>query len=528
MGPVAAQAIPQLDHALRDTESKGFALVHYVCRPGDDAAKALGDIGLAAVSTLLKALDDPNPVVRARAAQQLGRIPDAAEQTIGPLMGRLADESANVQKAAIRALGTLGKKASAAAPRLIPFLFTSPADASVVETDEANAYQLCSEAAEALEDMDMVESQVVPVLLSELQRGDMINPQAIPIIGKYPSRSTELLLLLRTQLMQKKVEAACALAALGENDADIQAVIASNLLFNGQVSGLAGIGLCELLAHGHTLSEQAKERLLECSKAEVVPHPIYAALLFCRPDDQATWDSYLRVMQDRHLFVSGFEVAYSERAVQNLIGHASIRSALLAALKDDRSLLGTCFLAPRVLIANGQHLDEAFACLESVFDRNQSSDFGDLADFLGRQPRSVQATSLLKILVSCHEGYIVHGDLYGNGGEFRVVGDRAAMALARHGSHRALTACLEDPDPQVRLRAVKALRYCGPEAVSDQLLAMATDINADVRRQVVRTLGFLASENPTLTDRVKPVLVTALKDRRRCVSGEAERALQVR
>ncbi len=41
-------------------------------------------------------------------------------------------------------------------------------------------------------------------------------------------------------------------------------------------------------------------------------------------------------------------------------------------------------------------------------------------------------------------------------------------------------------------------------------------------------IGFLASENPTLTDRVKPVLVTALKDRRRCVSGEAERALQVR
>lgn len=88
----------------------------------ETAAKALGRIGQAAVPQLSQALDDPNPLVRRRAAEILARIGPDAKDAVPALIRALGDRDEEVRKAATRALGEIGPGAADAVPVLIEVL----------------------------------------------------------------------------------------------------------------------------------------------------------------------------------------------------------------------------------------------------------------------------------------------------------------------------------------------------------------------------------------------------------------------
>jgi hypothetical protein len=95
-----------------------------------DAAKdALGRIGAAAVPALVNALHDPDPAVRLKAIEVLGRMGDDAAPAVPDLIGLLNDANPDVQKAATRTLGRIGPAAKAAVPALMQKLFEPPGPA---------------------------------------------------------------------------------------------------------------------------------------------------------------------------------------------------------------------------------------------------------------------------------------------------------------------------------------------------------------------------------------------------------------
>jgi hypothetical protein len=92
-----------------------------------DAAKdALGRIGAAAVPALVNALHDPDPTVRLKAIEVLGRMGDDAAPAVPDLIRLLDDPNPDVQKSATRTLGRIGPAAKAAVPALMQKLFASP------------------------------------------------------------------------------------------------------------------------------------------------------------------------------------------------------------------------------------------------------------------------------------------------------------------------------------------------------------------------------------------------------------------
>ena len=121
---------------------------------------------------------------------------------------------------------------------------------------------------------------------------------------------------------------------------------------------------------------------------------------------------------------------------------------------------------------------------------------------------------------------MVDGDFYGNGGEKRIVGDRAALALVRHNEVSALSNALGSDNAMVRIRAVRALGACGVQAITPKLVELAKDSEASVRKEVIRTLGKIGREHPEIRDELRPILEVATKDGRRSVSDEAVRMLK--
>lgn len=82
------------------------------------AADALAKIGVAAVPTLLEALENKDPTVRARAASALARMGPTASSAVPALTKALSDPDEDVRRNAARALGQMGPAAESAIPAL--------------------------------------------------------------------------------------------------------------------------------------------------------------------------------------------------------------------------------------------------------------------------------------------------------------------------------------------------------------------------------------------------------------------------
>lgn len=88
----------------------------------ETALDALGRIGEPAVPPLIQSLDDPNPLIRYRAASVLARIGPDAYEAVPALVRHLNDVDFSVRREAARALGQIGPLASEAVPQLIEAL----------------------------------------------------------------------------------------------------------------------------------------------------------------------------------------------------------------------------------------------------------------------------------------------------------------------------------------------------------------------------------------------------------------------
>jgi HEAT repeat protein len=91
----------------------------------ETAADALARIGPAAVPALLEALHSPDPEVRAKAANVLGRMGPDARDSVPELIRLLDDPDERVRKTVIRALGRIGPAAQDAVPGLMRTLLQS-------------------------------------------------------------------------------------------------------------------------------------------------------------------------------------------------------------------------------------------------------------------------------------------------------------------------------------------------------------------------------------------------------------------
>jgi hypothetical protein len=172
----------------------------------------------------------------------------------------------------------------------------------------------------------------------------------------------------------------------------------------------------------------------------------------------------------------GSDLEDAEAALIDLIHHQSVLDALLQDLDNQSNLIRSRFLAPRILIAANQNEHQAFACLEREVAANADlSVFLGVADFLGKQPLSEPSKSLLVKLLQSQDGCLVGGDFHGKGGEWRFVGDRAALALVRLKDLDTLFTQLKNADPRVRLRIVRALETCDDEAVMLRLREATRD-----------------------------------------------------
>ena len=85
----------------------------------ETAIDSLGRLGEKAVPPLIESLDDPNPLVRYRAARVLSRIGPDAVEAVPALVRHLSDVDESVRREAARAIGQIGPEASEAVPHLI-------------------------------------------------------------------------------------------------------------------------------------------------------------------------------------------------------------------------------------------------------------------------------------------------------------------------------------------------------------------------------------------------------------------------
>jgi HEAT repeat protein len=112
LGPLAAPAVPDLVRALSDlTLAVGAA-----------AKAALPRVGAAAIAPLTDALDDPDVLVRQRAADVLGTFGPQAAPATSALARALDDEVVTVRERAVWALGRIGPAARPAAAELEAYL----------------------------------------------------------------------------------------------------------------------------------------------------------------------------------------------------------------------------------------------------------------------------------------------------------------------------------------------------------------------------------------------------------------------
>ena len=117
---VAAQAVGKLA-----PEVPGAVPALVELFPDVGAVRAVAEFGPAAVGAvpkLIELLDHPDPMVRRNTARTLGRIGEGAKAAVPALTARLTDPDAPVREYAAKGLGWIGPAAAAAIPDLVKLL----------------------------------------------------------------------------------------------------------------------------------------------------------------------------------------------------------------------------------------------------------------------------------------------------------------------------------------------------------------------------------------------------------------------
>jgi HEAT repeat protein len=132
LGPPTSQ--PQLPPAVGGDDQSFMQNLFRDFGVKETAADALARIGEEAVPSLIVALSDPDPDVRAHAARAVAILGPKAQSAVPALIRLLHDPDDYVRRNAARALGQIGPAAKDAIPSLIELLkepeSSSPSDRS--------------------------------------------------------------------------------------------------------------------------------------------------------------------------------------------------------------------------------------------------------------------------------------------------------------------------------------------------------------------------------------------------------------
>lgn len=538
IGPAALPAAPALAAALQETEGHSAPFLHHSWCVGENAAVALGQIGAA--DALLTALNDKELIIRARAAQALGEIPAAAPQAVGPLSKLLQDPEPFVRINAAKGLAKLGPAAAAATPDLIrllvnPLGVTSfPAGMGIGLTESTSA-----EAWRALEKINPTAKQANPALIEALQTANHLSYETICALRAYrpdPAAVKEPLERLLKQ-PDTRVAAACALAFVAPDHDEIGPILRA-AVFAEEPELFAGWGLDQLVAAGQTLDAdyQARVRKQAEERSDIF---LWLTLYRLTPDDPQTTQSLVAALAYGHPTFDHQALAESRRFVlQQIAAQPLLKEALLRELDyvvppnqaeedfDGERSAYRRLRAARLLIAANVETERTVACLAALVADDQMSASIETVEILSQETPPAAAIPLLTLLLDDNERYTSGGDFYGNGGEWRVTGDRAALALSKRKAIDALLGKLDSEDPLVRERVVRSLGKLDGEPAVSALLSKTADPDVRVRRATMTALGEQGKSHPALRPQLRPFLEQAAADSRRSVRDAAARSLQ--
>ncbi|MHB1033611.1 MAG: HEAT repeat domain-containing protein [Pirellulales bacterium] len=259
LGRIASAAVPALTELRKnvgpsaggapgmDLNPSGLRVVGPLIRIRPAAARALGQIGPAAIPALTELLRDKDWEVRCFAAEALGKIGSEAKMAIPALTALLKDKNPNVRVAAAEALGGIGPEAKTAIPALIrllketddPFAPQEPASAPgeiAPETVPGLTHLLKDEdistrcsAISALGRIGPEAKTAIPVLTGLLKDKDWdVRCFAAEALGKIGSEAKMAIPALTALLKDKNWEVRCfAAEALGRIGSEARTAIAT-------------------------------------------------------------------------------------------------------------------------------------------------------------------------------------------------------------------------------------------------------------------------------------------------------------
>jgi HEAT repeat protein len=383
--------------------------------------------------------------------------------------------------------------------------------------------------------------QVVPVLVRSLEQASDVPYEMIAAVRAFDGHVTAAKGPLERLLSNKKARAgaASALAFVDPERAGLRAILEEELFHDEQLDAVAAIGLGRLAERGERFDNRTRKRVDDLVQETGNLFGI-CSLLRRDPTDERTAKLLVEALRYAHSVFDAIGIREAELTLCELAKHRSVRGALLAELEfvtEDAEMSEFDRLqeqeyarlrAAKILVAAQVELKQAVHCLDRLATRENVSVQGEAADILADcQTERQAAIDVLVRLLGNNGYYIVGGDFYGNGGDGRVVGDRAAQALAALGASEALFGLLENEDVDVRIRAIRALSSLGEEAVTDRLLQGARDLDYRVRRETMSALGCLGRAHVASREKLKGTLEAAVhNDRRRSVRDQAKRALR--
>ena len=208
LGPNATPAVPKIIDLLKDEPFHNI---------NQDAVETLGEIGPSAktaIPHLILAMNDHNHIVCDSSARALGSIGPVSNRVIPALIRAVRDEKCQCRTAAAEALGQIGPRAKDAVPVLINAL-----------GNDKNPYRRRSYI-EGLGGIGVGSRQVVAVLTSAIEDksdeegyGRRAAARALgQIASNHKDAVAVLARLLAHENAQVRLEAASALAALGQSD----------------------------------------------------------------------------------------------------------------------------------------------------------------------------------------------------------------------------------------------------------------------------------------------------------------------
>jgi HEAT repeat protein len=544
IGPSARDAIPALSRALRESYVKiKRDPTQYSC-VGNNAAIALGLIGPEAVTTLLSDLEDQSPDVRAKAALALGDIAEAASRTVVPLSRRLADVHASVRIAAAKAIGRLGPAAVEAAPELAKLL-VDPAKVPSIDPNlpVTDTETVCEVALQALSSLQAEADQVMPAVALILPEADHITCEFVAVLRLFPQEARGMIEPLKRLLQKPKtrVGAACALAFVDSRHPEIRAILEDALFHGDQPHSLAALGLGRLAERGLIFDDEFISRFADLA-GKSNDLFLRSSLLRMRPEDSQVADRLLEAMRDRYPVFDRISIREAERTLIDLSTAESVAAALVRELnfapnqladgygaystQHEHLVVPSQLRAARILIAAQIAPDEVLQRLKILSEYDAWSIKCAVADQLANMKARLDAASaILMPMLEENWGYQAKPVFSGDGGKWHIVGDRAALALAKLNATQALTGQLDNRSAEVRIRIVRALGSLGPDALTPQLLLRARDLDPRVRRETMTALGRLAQSHPDLQPKLRGPLQSAAEDRRLSVRDAAQRSL---